>query len=48
MNALMDKIADKILPFAEVLSKNKYLAAIRNAFVTNYANYHLAAHYVHY
>ena len=34
MNALMDKIADKILPFAEVLSKNKYLAAIRNAFVT--------------
>lgn len=44
MNALMDKIADKILPFSEVLSKNKYLAAIRNAFVT----LSLAAHYVHY
>lgn len=28
MNALMDKIADKILPFAEVLSKNKYLALL--------------------
>ena len=34
MNAFMDKLADKMLPFAEVLSKNKYLSAIRNSFIT--------------
>lgn len=34
MNAFFDKLADKLLPFAQKLSENRYLAAIRNSFVT--------------
>lgn len=34
MNKFMDTLADKMLPFAEALSKNKYLSAIRNSFIT--------------
>lgn len=34
MNELMDKLSQKMLPFAEALSKNRYLGAIRDAFVT--------------
>lgn len=30
----MDKLSQKMLPFAEALSKNRYLGAIRDAFVT--------------
>lgn len=34
MNELMDKLADKMLPVAQKMSNNRYLSAIRNAFVT--------------
>ena len=34
MNKFMDSLAEKMLPFAEALSKNKYLSAIRNSFIT--------------
>lgn len=34
MNELMDKLADKMLPVAQKMSDNRYLSAIRNAFVT--------------
>ncbi len=34
MNKFMDSLAGKMLPFAEALSKNKYLSAIRNSFIT--------------
>ncbi len=34
MNGVMDKLANKMLPFAEALSRNRYLSAIRNAFIT--------------
>ncbi len=34
MNEFMDKLSQKMLPFAEALSKNRYLGAIRDAFVT--------------
>lgn len=34
MNAIMDKLAEKMLPLAQKLSANRYLAAIRDSFVT--------------
>jgi PTS system cellobiose-specific IIC component len=34
MNKFVNKLADKLVPFAEWIYKNKYLGAIRNAFIT--------------
>lgn len=34
MNKLMNKMADKLLPVAQKLAENRYLAAIRNSFLT--------------
>lgn len=34
MNALLDKLSEKMLPLAQKMSANRYLAAIRDAFVT--------------
>lgn len=34
MDVFMDKLANKMLPFAQKLSENRYLGAIRDAFVT--------------